>query len=758
MYDISYFIGDQTNASDSEILKCEKFEDLGRILTKVRQGRKHSAYWIRGVSKDGCRKDKSMDVSRLLVIDGDSGFDGQNAPDPIKVHRALVEMNLNHFIYTTHSHLGAEKNKFRVVIEATDYKKSDLKANNARILKLLSRKGIKIAYVKEMSSFSQPWFVPTRDDPEDGMFECYEYYKGHKWESLNGSESYVDRVKREANLSSDVEIAGESLDVIYENIRTGKEFHESLRTISYQYIKDGMSKANTVAYLQNLMNGSSDAGTERWQKRYNDLERLVQGAIDKVDEENSADFELESDELDEFDNKKMPIPSGLLGQFIQETKEFMMYEDDTIAFVASMFIVSSICGRKFNVDINNKDGMAHPTALNMYLTLAAETGVGKSEIENAVENCYMQFSGNNGKVMDFFYKGRVTGPRALYRIYSKQRCIGIISNEKGIADQSKLGDQQGLKDAWLNLYGQGAWKKWTGASTLSSDDDSIQSIRAVAISRIGESTPVELRKAYSGEDQVQNGLIPRESIFVIDKISLNPNREIRTEYSPNIINKFNSLIGTCAEDSAEDGLFKPYIISVSDKSLYEDMIKTQMFYRAKQENGETIYERAMSSRMFVKMLRYVGLITVINYPKSLTIKREDWEWAKKVVETEYSNIGNVVALTGGSNEMEDAIKRVKEFYKMCIMDFGRYNNKKIDKAMSPELVKAKWIPLNMARDVLARYPELLAIKTSANSGYVNTPLDKVNQYLERQDVIKISKKVNPVSKRKAQFIQLLEGF
>jgi hypothetical protein len=612
-----------------------------------------------------------------------------------------------------------------------------------------------------MESFSQPWFVPTRDNPDDGLFESYSYYEGEAWESLSGAESYVDRVKREVNEDKFVGRT-ESLDELHENIRSGKEFHESLRVLSWQQIKDGMSKANTIAFIRSVMNGSLEAGSDRWKERYDDIERMVEGAINRIEEENSADFELESEEIQVPINRNMPVPPGLLGQFIQETKEFMMYEDDTLAFVSAMFICSSITGRKFNVDINNKDGMAKPTALNMYLTLAAETGVGKSEIEDAVENCYMQFSGNNGRIMDFFYKGRVTGPRALYKIYSKQRCIGIISNEKGIADQSKLGDQMGLKDAWLNLYGQGAWKKWTGASTLSADDDSIQSLRAVAISRIGESTPVELKKAYGFEDQVQNGLIPRESIFVIDKIQTVPNANIRIKYSDNLIQKFNALISTCAEDSAEDGLFKPYIISVSDdeegRQLYRDMIETQMYYRAKQENGATIYERAMSSRMFVKMLRYVGLITVVNYSNRLEIKRSDWEWAKKTVETEYANIGNIVSLTSGNNEMEDAIARVKSFYKDCIISYGKYSNKKQEKAMNKSLVENKWIPVNLARDVLAKAPELLVLASKGSSSFVTTPLDKVNKYLEAQNLIKIDKKLNPKTARKVMVIKLLEGF
>ena len=758
-FNVSYFIGDQTNVDKEERLQCKTFEELGEQLTKCRKGKKHSAYWCRGVFENGHRKDSNLNSSKLLIIDGDKGHNDENAPSPLSVHNALTELGYNHFIYTTHSHEGEEKNKFRAVIETNEYKKKDLKTNIARILKLLGRKRVKIAHVKEMDTWSQPWFVATRDNPNDKLFESYQYYTGEAWEIISYKDSRLEVIEEEqaAERISNIDDS-ENLDDFHENIRSGKEYHESLRTLSYQYIKDGLSKANTVALLKTLLMGSTDSGSERWEVRFKEVDRLVEGAIARAEEENSAEFEIEEIDVEgDFSNKKMPRAPGLLGQFIEETKEFMMYKDDTIAFVASMFICSSVCGRKFNVDINNKDGLAKPTALNMYLTLAAETGVGKSEIEDAVENCYIQFSGNNGKIQDFFYKGRLSGPVALYKLYEQQKCLGIITNEKGINEQSGLGDKSGMKEYWLNLYGQGAWNKYTSASSFTDSAKMIKSIRAVAISRIGESTPVELKKAYSQEDQVQNGLIPRESMFVIDEINTEPNLNIRIAYSNNIIDKFNDLVSTCIEDSSEGELFKPYIISVDDPELHREIIGVQREYRIRQDTGETIYERAMASRMFVKMLRYCGLITVINYSDRLTIKRSDWEWAKKVVETEYENIGNIVAMTSGNNEMQDAIDRVIQFYKDCIVSYGKYTNKKVDKVMTKEFVKFKCIPLNMAKDVIGRAPELMAIKSRAESGYVNTPLDKVNAYLEKQNLIKISKRVNSATRRKTMVIQLLEG-
>ncbi len=280
-YDITYFKGSHRNTKGGDCWSFDVFKELADEFKVCAKGAKHSAYVVRGELKNGERKDANMSVSNLLVIDGDEGLRGKELCSPKSVHEALLELNINHFIYTTHSH-SASVNKFRVFIAATTYNKQSLKANNKSILKLLAGKDCKIKNVKEMGAWSQPWFVPTRDNPEDGLFEHYSFTDGNDWESIHVEEN---KTEAETQTSESRAEGGESLDELYENIRSGKEYHESLRTISYQYIKDGMSAANCKAILRTMLDGSSDAGSERWKTRYNDIDRLVDGAVSRKDDE-----------------------------------------------------------------------------------------------------------------------------------------------------------------------------------------------------------------------------------------------------------------------------------------------------------------------------------------------------------------------------------------------------------------------------------------------------------------------------------------
>lgn len=714
---------------EPEAIKTFKtFDDMANAFSICQEGEKSGYGFVRGpIRKNGKRCDEDLEYSEILILDVDAGKKGRNAPDPKAVSHALREGDISHFIYTSHSH-GEEANKYRVVIHSTRYQRKDLVANTSAIFETLAEDGLFIYYGKEMKAWSQHWHLPRRDDPNDEWF-YFDKHIGKKWsiKDVQEEQGKEEKTKAERDQESDIE----SLDQLHENIRTGKEFHESLRTLTYQWLKDGMSKANVKAMARSILQGSQEAGSERWQERFDQIDHLVDDCV--ITDEEVDISEIKISDHGESAYIPPPKPHGLLGKFIDQTKEFMLYEDDTIAFVTSMFILSSIAGRKFNVDIQNSDGLARPTALNMYFTLAAETGVGKSEIESIVEKCYSEFSGADGAIMDFFYKGRVTGPKALYRVYKDQRSVGVIANEAGIEGQSTLGDSAGLRGAWLNLYGQGAWNKWTGATELSDIDNSIKSVRAVAISRISESTPVELIKYYRQGSSVENGLIPRECVFVIKDINTATNRNIRTSFTSDIVNRVEPLVSKCHSDIGEDTLFKPFIITVDDDSLRNEMFDMMEHYRKIQARGDTVHERAMASRMFVKMLRYVGIITVFNknskHSRALLIDREDWEWAKSIVQWEFDRISDVVALTSGSGVMDELVNYVS-------LKFGQMLNNTIKnkdgKIANPVMRNAGIAPTSSLKKVCKGNKAFVELEGDPKfSTYYKSGFDKVIDYMEK---------------------------
>jgi RecA-family ATPase len=65
---------------------------------------------------------------------------------------------------------------------------------------------------------------------------------------------------------------------LFDNIREGRELHDSLRDLGAKLIKTGMRPGAVVNQLRALMNGSATPHDDRWQDRYDDIPRLVEGA------------------------------------------------------------------------------------------------------------------------------------------------------------------------------------------------------------------------------------------------------------------------------------------------------------------------------------------------------------------------------------------------------------------------------------------------------------------------------------------------
>jgi hypothetical protein len=69
---------------------------------------------------------------------------------------------------------------------------------------------------------------------------------------------------------------------LYENIRTGRDYHASLRDLACKMVAAGTDPGAVVNILRDLMEQSEAPHDdhERWQSRYNDIPRLVDGAVE----------------------------------------------------------------------------------------------------------------------------------------------------------------------------------------------------------------------------------------------------------------------------------------------------------------------------------------------------------------------------------------------------------------------------------------------------------------------------------------------
>jgi hypothetical protein len=87
------------------------------------------------------------------------------------------------------------------------------------------------------------------------------------------------RKARKANGADDASGAAD-WGYLADNIRCGRELHNSLRDLAGKLIKSGMSIGAAINFLRGLMDKSEVAHDERWKDRYDDIPRLVESAAE----------------------------------------------------------------------------------------------------------------------------------------------------------------------------------------------------------------------------------------------------------------------------------------------------------------------------------------------------------------------------------------------------------------------------------------------------------------------------------------------
>ena len=257
---------------------------MGIFTKDVKVGEKKGSGFIRGQLHGPERRNEYLKTSRILIIDADGGVGDNPTPEAGKCHEALIQLGYNHVIYTTASHTP-EYHKYRAIVELDDdIQEWELHANMSQLINELKAQGIQLKYVSEMDVWSQIWFLPRIK--EGAEFLHYEWHEGGLFNAIHVEKSSAEAEVVRSRSERKTEDGGDklTLDEMFENIRTGKEFHSSLRNISYQMIKDGVSVAIVTATLKSAMESSVEAGSERWLERMKDLPRLIKGAEERVEE------------------------------------------------------------------------------------------------------------------------------------------------------------------------------------------------------------------------------------------------------------------------------------------------------------------------------------------------------------------------------------------------------------------------------------------------------------------------------------------
>lgn len=723
-----------------------KLSDLYKTFSKCKKGDKLGSGIIRGGLTDALRCDEYLEYSKLLIIDADSGIDGRDTPSVESCHEALKALGYNHFIYTTHSH-KPEYHKYRAIVELNEeIEQHELHTNMSELINQLRAQGCALHYAHEMDTWSQIWFLPRSNNPD--VFQSFGWFDGDEFPAIHIEISEAEKKSRSHKQNEEKISDGtaETLDEMYDNIYTGKEYHHSLRNLSYQLAKDGVSRAIILAQLRAVMNGSQQAGTERWESRMKDLERLVDGGIERAQDEEATTFELPENEETSYKYTPPPMPPGRLGKAISQCLETMPRPQIEFAFPMILGSIAAICGAKFNVYSNQNSGV------NLSMTVVAGTGFGKGQINKFFNALFVgglggkiiNLSGGDGAI-SFLGSNNYTAPKPLHKDLEIGRSRVICMQEAGIMLGAKSGNADELSAYIMENFINSDYNSFASTRAYSSDDNSLKTFRAPAMSLILESTEESLAKSLKDMNALESGFIPRQTMFKVShKPPMNRDRSAERVYDfdDDVVSQYKSLITECAKVQAVP-TFDVNLVSLTDDQFDE--------YCDIEENFADGYatdkvSKIMATRMSHKMIKFAAICSIFNdwTDGDMEVSSDAWEWAKQMAHWEMENINHNLSYMKSGNDYDYAIYYLKERVIAALHHKDTSTRQRMAKVVKKSVL--------MHRIGDAKIQELAGGQRMATSIFI----DRTLKAMERMGLIRLLDG-HPTCKRKnTACIQILE--
>lgn len=152
-------------------------DELIERLNTSETGNKDGTYFIRGNAAH--RADKYLNTGYVVILDGDKTLNlsskklNDGAPEPQLVHKALIELDVSHILYTTHSHRD-DFPRYRVVLPVYEgFTKEQLIQCVDWLINSLHKKSVPLANVPENNKWSNAWYFPRTAEGQPFVSFCH---------------------------------------------------------------------------------------------------------------------------------------------------------------------------------------------------------------------------------------------------------------------------------------------------------------------------------------------------------------------------------------------------------------------------------------------------------------------------------------------------------------------------------------------------------------------------------------------------------
>lgn len=321
----------------------------------------------------------------------------------------------------------------------------------------------------------------------------------------------------------------------------------------------------------------------------------------------------------------IPWPPGVAGRIAQFVYQSAPRPVKEVAIVAAIGLLAGICGKGWHIP---------QSGLNMYITLIAQSGVGKEAMHSGISSIAKAVNMNNPIFYNFInFNDFASGP-ALQKGCAMNSCFVHVSGEWGkklkLMAEAENGRNQSmttLRTIMTNLYQKSGPAAIVGGIQYSQAENNISSVSGVAYSMIGETTPGTFYESLTPE-MMEDGFLSRflNIEYVGARPSANPNQVVvpdnaLVEVLSNLATAANSVV-TATHQSIAVGRDNEAAKLMAD---FEDECDREI------NSSKSEAYRQMWNRASLKSMRLAALLAVADHHLYPCVNALHSAWAIDVV-------------------------------------------------------------------------------------------------------------------------------
>lgn len=332
---------------------------------------------------------------------------------------------------------------------------------------------------------------------------------------------------------------------------------------------------------------------------------------------------LEQVEVAEVDGS-IPWPPGMAGQlaaFIYHSAPRPVKE---VAIVGALGLLAGICGKAWHIP---------GSGLNMYITLVAQSAIGKEAMHSGISRLVEAASRRTPAIHQFVNHSEFASGQALIKCFEASPSFVMVSSEWG-QKLKRLSDTRthdsgmaSLRTALLTLYNKSDPTAIAGGIQYSDTDKSVGDIKGVSFSLIGETTPHTFYQSLT-DSMMEDGFLSR--FLIIEYPGERPERNRTPTHKPNDnLTDYLAQMAHYADSSISKQVSttvgtQPEVLQLID----EFELECDKSIRAA---GTDQSRRQMWNRSALKAYRLAGALAVGDNYLHPTINVEHYTWATTTV-------------------------------------------------------------------------------------------------------------------------------